>query len=95
MRIIFFGTPSFAAHILTHLNDKSLTPVAIVTRPDRPQGRSLQMMPSPVKQVAEVICPTVPLFQPEKASTEAFCATLREFDADLFLVVAYGEILRK
>ncbi len=67
---------------------------AIVTRADKPKGRNLKQGLSPVKQKALAICPNIPLLQPEKASTDAFCEELRSFSADLFLVVAYGEILK-
>lgn len=93
MRIVFFGTSSFAAHVLKHLFSKKEEIVAVVTRPDRPKGRSLQMSVSPVK---EVILPnSLPLFQPEKASTEEFVRTLNSFLPDLFVVVAYGEIMKE
>lgn len=95
MRIVFFGTSVFSAQVLEFLCKQGVFPVAIVTRPDRPQGRALQLAPSPVKTTARRLLPDIPIFQPEKASTDEFCAQLKEFSSDLFLVVAYGEILRK
>lgn len=92
-KIVFFGTPRFAAEILRYLvqNDGSI--VGIVTQPDRPRGRSLQLVPSPVKEVAAELLPNVPVFQPEKASNENFLQDLFSLDADLYVVVAYGQIL--
>ncbi len=88
-RIVFFGTPSFAAEILSYLLETSHDIVAVVTQPDRPQGRSSQLVPSPVKQVASnLLC-----LQPEKASDPTFLAQLRELNADLYVVAAFGQIL--
>ena len=95
MRIVFFGTSLFSASVLEFLVLQGFSIVGIVTRPDKPQGRDLKMGPSPVKQLAVSSNWNIPLFQPEKASTDIFCAQLQELQADLFLVVAYGEILKQ
>lgn len=95
MRIVFFGTSAFSVGILDCLRGLGHSLAAIVTRPDRQQGRSLKFKGSPVKEFALQFLPEVPLLQPEKASTEAFCQELKAFNADLFLVVAYGEILKQ
>jgi methionyl-tRNA formyltransferase len=95
MRIVFFGTSSFSASLLETLSYLDHEIVGVVTRPDRPQGRSLRLRPSPVKEFSLKHHPSVPLFQPEKASTEGFCEELKALKADLFLVVAYGEILKQ
>ena len=94
MRIVFFGTPPFSAHILEYLIEKGQHVVAVVTRPDRPQGRSKKLVPSAVKALVEEKYPHMPLFQPEKASTDTFARTLRDFEPDVFVVVAYGEIIK-
>lgn len=95
MRIIFFGTSSFAARILEQLIANKCEVVAIVTRPDRMKGRHLQPSAPPVKETANKICPSLPVFQPEKASHPDFADTLKSFDADLFVVVAFGEIIKQ
>jgi len=95
LRIIFFGTPSFAANILNYLVDRGHEIVAIVTRPDKPRGRSKQLLPSAVKALAQEKYPNIPLFQPIKASTDAFVEKIKELSPDLFLVVAYGEIIKE
>jgi methionyl-tRNA formyltransferase len=95
MRIVFFGTSSFAARILAKLIENAYQVVAIVTRPDRMKGRNLQPSAPPVKETACRLCPAIPLFQPEKASVPAFAEGLKQFQADLFVVVAYGEIIKK
>ena len=90
VKIIFFGTSSFAAHILEKLV-RTFPVVAVVTKPDQPQGRHLHLMPSPVKVAADTL--HIPTFQPVKCSTEEFAECLHGLGADLFIVVAYGEIL--
>lgn len=95
MRLIFFGTSSFAARILEFLLKEKAEVAAVVTRPDRQRGRSLHFLPPPVKEALCKIHSTIPIHQPEKASTAEFAETLRSYHADLFVVVAYGEILKQ
>ncbi len=95
MKIVFFGTPLFAAQVLEELAKQSIEIVAVVTKPDKPQGRSLKMQPPFVKLFAEKVLPGVPFFQPPKCSTKEFAEILRSFQADLFVVVAYGEIIKQ
>lgn len=94
MKIVFFGTSPFAAKILETFAHLDHSVVAVVTRPDRQRGRDLAVRPSAVKEVALKLFPSIPVFQPEKASTDSFCAELKSLEPDLFLVVAYGEIIR-
>ncbi len=95
MKIIFFGTPSFAAAHLKVLVENGVDVAAVVTKPDRPQGRNLHNLPPAVKIEHAALIPNVPLFQPEKCSTPEFVEILRSFEADLFVVVAYGEIIKQ
>lgn len=95
MKIIFFGTPVFAAETLRTLLDHRLNVVAVVTKPDKPVGRSGKPKPSAVKQFVMQDHPHIPLFQPQKASTDEFIEILNAFEADLFVVVAYGEIINQ
>jgi methionyl-tRNA formyltransferase len=92
MRIIFFGTPRFSAEVLKYLIEQKIDVAAVISKPDKPQGRSQTLQPTPVKLVAEQF--TIPLYQPEKVSAEGFAETLKSFEADLFVVAAYGEILK-
>jgi len=94
LRIIFFGTPTFAAHILDYLLDHGQEIIGIVTRPDKPKGRSNRPTPSAVKSLAQEKCPQIPLFQPEKASTEETAAALKALKPDVFVVASYGEIIK-
>ncbi len=93
MKILFFGTPVFAAELLTSLIDQQMEIVGVVTQPDRPKGRSLALTSSPVKTVAVARLPQIPVFQPEKASDLAFLEQIRALAADLYVVVAFGQIL--
>lgn len=95
MKIVFFGTPAFAAHILEYLLDQGQEIIGIVTRPDRPKGRSQKLLPSEVKELAIKKYPCIPVMQPEKASTDSFAAELKALKPDLFIVAAYGEIIKK
>jgi len=97
MKVIFFGTPLFAAKHLEALvrKGKDVEIVAVVTKPDRPQGRSSRLIPTPVKAMAQSLLPHVPLFQPEKCSAPEFVELLKGIPADLYVVVAYGEIMKQ
>ncbi len=93
IKIVFFGTPFFASEILRFLLQHQMKVAAVVTQPDRPKGRSLQLSYSPVKTLVSELDPKIPVYQPEKASEEQFLKTLASLDADLYVVVAYGQIL--
>ncbi|MCE5293667.1 MAG: methionyl-tRNA formyltransferase [Chlamydiales bacterium] len=93
MRIIYFGTPDMAAHILQALVDAKVDVAAIVTKPDTPQGRSSKLIAPAVKQLASTIAPNIPILQPEKCSSPDMLEVLKSYNADLYVVVAYGEIL--
>ena len=93
MRVVFFGTPPFAADVLTFLLKNQIEVVGVISRPDKPFGRSRTPVPGPVRLVAEGA--NIPHFQPEKVSSPDFLPTLKSFDADLFVVVAYGEIMNQ
>jgi methionyl-tRNA formyltransferase len=95
MRAIFFGTPDFAAHVLSHLLENGVEVVAVVTKPDKAQGRSSRLISTPVKSVAESCVPPLPVFQPETVSASEWIPVLEAFQADLFIVVAYGEIIKQ
>jgi methionyl-tRNA formyltransferase len=92
-RIIYFGTPRFAATVLEMILESGAHVVAVVTKPDKPLGRSSELKPPPVKVVAEKH--QIPVLQPRKASTPEFAEILKEFRPDLFLVVAYAEIFKE
>ena len=91
LRIVFAGTPEFAAVHLQALLDAGLAPVAVYTQPDRPAGRGQKLMPSPVKQLA--VEHGIPVHQPATLRDAAAQAELAALVPDLLVVVAYGLIL--
>ncbi|RAU18014.1 methionyl-tRNA formyltransferase [Nitrincola tibetensis] len=93
LRIIFAGTPDFAATSLAALLKTTHEIVAVYTQPDRPAGRGRKLTASPVKQLA--LEHNLPVIQPLSLKTESAQAELAAFNADLMIVVAYGLILPK
>ena len=94
MKIVFMGTPDFAATSLNALIEANYNIEAVVTNPDRPKGRGMKMLYTPVKEVA--ISKNIPIFQPEKVkNNEDFINIIKEINPDVICVVAYGKILPK
>ena len=93
MRIVFMGTPDFAAASLKKLIDKKYDIIGVVTQPDKQVGRGKKIVFSPVKQVA--IENNLPVYQPIKAKEESFVNEIKELNPDVIVVVAYGQILSK
>ena len=91
MRVIFMGTPDFAVGTLDELVLAGHEVVAVVTQPDKPKGRSGALAMSPVKEAALKYNLTV--LQPQKAREPEFVEQLKEFNADVIVVVAFGQIL--
>ena len=91
MRIIFAGTPPFAAAALNALADAGHDIVLVLTQPDRPAGRGMKLTPSAVKQAA--LARGLPVSQPPSLKTPEAQAELRAADADVMVVAAYGLIL--
>src|ERR1035437_5931484 len=92
MRIVFFGTPEFATPPLLALVGEGHDVVAVVTRPDKPRGRSRSTLdPSPVKTIA--LAESIPVLQPERPRGPEFEAALHALAPDISVVVAYGHIL--
>lgn len=90
-RIIFAGTPEFAAVHLKALLDAGIRPVAVYTQPDRPAGRGHKLTPSPVKTLA--LNAGIEVFTPENFKDDAEIEKFEKLNADLCIVVAYGIIL--
>lgn len=93
MNIVFFGTAEFAIPSLKALIDSPHKVVAVVTQPDRARGRSLKVSPPVTKVFAETH--GIPVYQPENASSPESIAYLKGLSADLFVVIAFGQILKK
>jgi methionyl-tRNA formyltransferase len=94
MRIVFFGTPEFAVPSLERLLHERHNVAAVVTQPDKPQGRSRsRLVEPPIKLAAQRA--GLPVLQPERPIGDVFLASLRRLDPDIGVVVAYGHILRR
>ncbi|MBA6134894.1 MULTISPECIES: methionyl-tRNA formyltransferase [Pseudomonas] len=91
MRIVFAGTPEFAAEHLKALLDSPYEIVAVYTQPDRPAGRGQKLMPSAVKALA--VAHGIPVLQPQTLRNAEAQAELAALQPDLMVVVAYGLIL--
>ncbi|AIA72776.1 methionyl-tRNA formyltransferase [Pectobacterium atrosepticum SCRI1043] len=91
LRIIFAGTPDFAARHLDVLLSSGHEVVGVFTQPDRPAGRGNKLTPSPVKVLAEQH--SIPVFQPKSLRPAENQAMVEALDADVMVVVAYGLIL--
>ena len=91
LRVVFMGTPDFALPSFEAVTAVEEV-VAVVTQPDRPKGRGLTLLPSPIKTAAQKR--SQPVYQPEKIRKDPlFIETLTQFAPDLIVVVAFGQIL--
>ena len=94
MKIIFMGTPDFAKESLEALYNAKYEILAVVTNPDRPKGRGMKMIASPVKEFA--LEKGIKIYQPEKVrNNEEFISEIKALKPDVICVVAYGKILPK
>ncbi|MDP7058605.1 MAG: methionyl-tRNA formyltransferase [Nitrospinaceae bacterium] len=93
MNIVFMGTPDFALPTLKQLHESTHNVQLVVTQPDRPKGRGRESTPPPVKQFA--VENGLPILQPEKSTNPQVAQTLSELNADIFIVVAFGQILKE
>lgn len=91
MRIVFMGTPDFAAASLRKLLDEHFEIAGVFTQPDKPKGRGMELAFSPVKELA--LQAGLPVFQPDKMRDGRALGILQELKPDILVVVAYGRIL--
>ena len=91
MRIVFAGTPEFAAHSLRALMASRHSVVAVLAQPDRPVGRGLKVQPGAVKRSA--LAAGVPVYQPDRLDTPEVLALLQGLSPDVMVVAAYGMLL--
>lgn len=91
MNVVFFGTGSFGVPSLDALKNSSHRLSAVVTAPDKPQGRYLKVQASPVK--AWALENNVPLLQPEAPASDAFLQILKKLEPDVFVVISFGMLL--
>ena len=93
MKVIFMGTPDFAVGTLETLIEAGHEVVLAVTQPDKPKGRGKEMQYTPVKECA--LKHDIPVFQPRRVREEECIEELRKYNADIMVVVAFGQILPK
>ena len=93
MKVIFMGTPDFAVGTLEALIEAGHEVVLAVTQPDKPKGRGKEMQYTPVKECA--LKHAIPVFQPRRVREPECIEELRKYDADIMVVVAFGQILPK
>ncbi len=91
MKIVFMGTPDYAAEALRALIAAGHEITAVVTQPDKPKGRSKELIPSPVKVCA--MEHGIPVMQPVRIKTADAIADLKQYQADVYVVAAFGQIL--
>lgn len=93
MKVIFMGTPDFAVGTLEAIIEAGHEVLLVVTQPDKPKGRSGALQFPPVKECA--VKHGIEVFQPTKIRLEENVEVLRKYDADIFVVAAFGQILPK
>lgn len=93
MKVIFMGTPDFAVGALENIVKAGHDVVLCVTQPDKPKGRGKELSMPPVKECA--LKHNIPVFQPVKIRLPESVAELKKYDADVFVVAAFGQILTK
>lgn len=91
MKIVFMGTPDFSVGALEALIDAGHQITAVVTQPDKPKGRGKEVQMTPVKVCA--MAHDIPVFQPLKVKSADAVEVLRSYEADVFVVAAFGQIL--
>ena len=91
MRVVFMGTPDIAATCLKKVLGDGFEVVGVWTQPDRPKGRGMKLVASPVKELA--LANNIPVYQPENFRADEDVQALRDLNPDVVAVVAYGRIL--
>ena len=93
MRVVFMGTPDFSVPALKALVEAGHQVIAVVTQPDKPKGRGKEVQMTPVKiQAMEY---GIPVYQPAKVREASFVEVLKGLEADVYVVIAFGQILPK
>lgn len=93
MKIVYMGTPDFAVGPLESIIEAGHEVILVVTQPDREKGRGKEVVFSPVKECA--VAHNIPVFQPEKIKKAEEVEFLKQYEADVFVVAAFGQILSK
>ena len=93
MKVVFLGTPDFAAGALKAIVEAGYEVTAVVTQPDKPKGRSKELQAPPVKEYA--LEKGIPVFQPVRIRNQESVEELKKYEADVYVVAAFGQILSK
>lgn len=93
MKLVFMGTPDFSVGALKALVEAGHEVTAVVTQPDKPKGRGKEVQFPPVKEYA--LSQGIPILQPARIKTPEAVAELKQYEADVYVVVAFGQILSK
>ena len=93
MKVIFMGTPDFSVGTLEALIEAGHEVALVVTQPDKPNGRGVKMKYTPVKEVA--VAHNIPVYQPKRIREPECIEELRKYNADIMVVIAFGQILPK
>lgn len=93
MKVIFMGTPDFSVGTLEALIEAGYEVALVVTQPDKPKGRGGKMQYTPVKEVA--VAHNIPVYQPKRIREPECIEELRKYNADIMVVIAFGQILPK
>ena len=93
MKVIFMGTPDFSVGTLETLIGAGHEVVLVVTQPDKPKGRGGKMQYTPVKEAA--LARDIPVYQPKKIREPECIEELKKYNADIMVVIAFGQILPK
>lgn len=93
MKVIFMGTPDFSVGTLEALIEARHEVALVVTQPDKPKGRGGKMQYTPVKEVA--VAHNIPVYQPKRIREPECIEELRKYNADIMVVIAFGQILPK
>ncbi|SFH52714.1 methionyl-tRNA formyltransferase [Pseudobutyrivibrio sp. OR37] len=93
MKVVFMGTPDFAVETLKAIYEAGHEIILVVSQPDKPKGRSGKLQPTPVKEFA--MEHDLPVYQPAKIRAEESVEYLKGYEADVFVVAAFGQILPK
>ncbi len=93
MKVIFMGTPDFSVGTLEALIEAGHEVALVVTQPDKPKGRGGKMQYTPVKEVA--VAHNIPVYQPKRIRETECIEELRKYNADIMVVIAFGQILPK
>jgi methionyl-tRNA formyltransferase len=90
-RILFMGTPAFSLPALRLLHEQNYPVIGVVSQPDRPKGRGLKEVATPVKLLAQEL--GLPVFQPQKVRDPSFLEIFKKLDPEMVVLVAFGQIL--